>query len=66
MSSQLNLEQADEGNWRRGEILRSEDTSRRLPHKKLVPGGGGALEGVLMQSDQLGKTWLFSPWALPS
>jgi hypothetical protein len=57
MSSHLNLEQADEGIWRRKVILRS-DLARKLPHKWLEAGGGKALEGVLMQSDQSGKTWL--------
>jgi hypothetical protein len=57
MSSNLNLEQADEGTWRRKVILRS-DLARKLPHMWLEPGGGGALEGVLMQSDQSGKPWL--------
>jgi hypothetical protein len=57
MSSQLNREQADEGNWRR-RVLRSEDLARRLAHKWLASGGGGALEGVHTPSDQSGKTWL--------
>jgi hypothetical protein len=35
-------------------ILRSEYLARRLPHKRLAPGVGGALEGVLMMSDQSG------------
>jgi hypothetical protein len=59
MSSHLNLEQADEGNWRRGAILLPEDLSRRLAHKCLVPGGGGSLEGVLWKSDRSGNYWLW-------
>jgi hypothetical protein len=39
MSSHLNLEQADEGIWRRKAILRS-DLARKLPHKWLELGGG--------------------------
>jgi hypothetical protein len=58
MSSHLNLEQADEGTWRKKAILRSEDLARKLPQKWLELGGGRALEGVLTQSDQSGKTWL--------
>jgi hypothetical protein len=33
MSSHLNLEQAEEGIWRRKGIFRSEDFARKLPHK---------------------------------
>jgi hypothetical protein len=58
MSSYLNLEQADEGTWRKNAILRSEDLARKLPQGWLDPGGGGALEGVLMLSNQSGKTWM--------
>jgi hypothetical protein len=59
MSSLLNLEQTEERNWKRRAILRSdEDLAWRLVHKWLAPGGGEALEGVLTQSDQSGKTWL--------
>jgi hypothetical protein len=57
MSSNLNLEQADEGIWRRKAILRSEDLARKPPHKRLELGGSRALERVLMQSDQTEKTW---------
>jgi hypothetical protein len=57
ISSQLNLEQADEGNSRRRVILRSEDLAKSLAHKWLAPGEGGAIEVVLMQSDQSGKSW---------
>jgi hypothetical protein len=53
----LDLEQADKGIWRRKVILRS-DLARKQPHKWVEAGGGGALEGVLMRSDQSGKTWL--------
>jgi hypothetical protein len=57
MSSQLNFEQAEEGNWRRA-ILKSEDLAMRVAQKWLAPGAGGALEGVLTQSTQSGKIWL--------
>jgi hypothetical protein len=40
MSSQLNLEQADDGNWRRRAILRTEDLARE-GHKN-----GWRLEGL--------------------
>jgi hypothetical protein len=51
----LNLEQANEGTWRRKAILRSEGLARKLPHKWLELGGSGALEGVLIQSDKSEK-----------
>jgi hypothetical protein len=47
MSSHLNLEQADEGTWRRKVILRSQDLARKLPHKWLEPGGGRAWRDCL-------------------
>jgi hypothetical protein len=53
----LNLEQTQEGNWRRRVILKSEDRERKLEHEWLAPGGGGVIEGGLTQSDQSGKTW---------
>jgi hypothetical protein len=59
MSSQFHLEQAEEGIWKRKAMLRSEDHARTLSHKWLETGRGGSLEGVLTQSDQSGKTWLW-------
>jgi hypothetical protein len=47
----------EEGTWRRKAISRSEDLARKLPHKWLETGGGGAIEGVLKWSDQSGKNW---------
>jgi hypothetical protein len=47
MSCQFNFELADEGTWRRKAILRSEDLVRKLPHKWLETGGGGALRECL-------------------
>jgi hypothetical protein len=44
MSSHLNLEQAEEGTWRRKAILRSESLAWKLPHKWLELGDGGALK----------------------
>jgi hypothetical protein len=46
MSSNLNLEQADKGTWRRKVIFRS-DLARKLPHKWLETGGGGAIRECL-------------------
>jgi hypothetical protein len=46
ISPHLNLEQADEGTWRRKVILRS-DLARKLPHKWLEPGGVKALRECL-------------------
>jgi hypothetical protein len=42
----LKFEQADKETWRRNVILRS-DLARKLPHKWLDPGGGGALREYL-------------------
>jgi hypothetical protein len=39
MSPHLNLDQADEGTWRRKAILKS-DLTRKLPHKWLELGVG--------------------------
>jgi hypothetical protein len=58
MSSHLNLVQAEEGTWRRKAILKSEDLARKLQQEWLEQEEGGALEVVLMQSNQPGKTWL--------
>jgi hypothetical protein len=58
VSSQLNIEQADERSWRRKVIFRSEYLARKWPQECLEPGGGWALEGVLMLSNQSGNTWL--------
>jgi hypothetical protein len=54
MSSQLNLEQDEDGNWRTRAMLRSKELARSLVHKWLMPGGGGALEGVLTLSHKSG------------
>jgi hypothetical protein len=42
ISCQFNLEEAEEGTCRRKAIPRSEDVARKLPHKCLETGGGGA------------------------
>jgi hypothetical protein len=60
MSSQLNLEQADEGKWRRRAIhpliTRScQETGTVVTG--LWRGRGKGLEGVLTQSEQSGETW---------
>jgi hypothetical protein len=48
----------EEGTWRIKAIPRPEDLARKLPHKWLETGGGGAIEAVLTWSDQSGKTCL--------
>jgi hypothetical protein len=58
MSSQLHLVQVEVGIWSSKTILTSKDLARTLSHKWVDRAGEGSLEGVLIQSDQSGKTGL--------